>query len=146
MFKQQELLQVRNRTWEKVYLTLKVYSGNEVLVLQPSDWKKWEGVFWTNLSNCPRWNSQCYTITSALFSLGWKYSITHPKYLQMTSCKGSGLQMSKSECTLVELVQMQLSHGNGGGKALIEEDGAVPESRNLFSRNTANCQFYCKYL
>ena len=38
------------------------------------------------------------------------------------------------------LVQMQLSHGNGGGKALVEEDGAVPESRNLFSRNTANCQ------
>ena len=45
-----------------------------------------------------------------------------------------------AQCTLVELVQMQLSHGNGGGKALIEEDGAVPDSRNLFSRNTANCQ------
>ena len=58
----------------------------------------------------------------------------------MTSCKGSGLQMSKSDCTLVELVQMQLSHGNGGGKALFGEDGAVPESRNLSSRNTANCQ------
>ena len=61
-------------------------------------------------------------------------------HLQMTSCKASGLQMSKSDCTLVELVQMQLSHGNGGGKALFEEDGAVPESRNLCSRNTANCQ------
>ena len=59
----------------------------------------------------------------------------------MTSCKGSGLQMSKSDCTLVvELVQMQLSHGNGGGKALFGEDGAVPDSRNLVSRNTANCQ------